>query len=91
MRKVRKCVLVTMAVVFGFILGACGSSALAEQKNPLQIWGQNENGCYSTLYVKDEDTGVNYVVVSAEGMYHGELSVAITPRLNSDSSLYTTK
>ena len=35
----------------------------------------------------DDDTGVNYVVVSTE-RGNGEYSIAITPRLNADGSLY---
>ena len=72
-----------------FALGACTTiSVVGEQTNPLKIWYQNNNGAYHTLYVKDENTGVNYVVVSTE-RGTGEFSIAITPRLNADGSLYT--
>lgn len=72
-----------------FLLGACATTiASAEQTYPLKIWKQNDNGSYSTLYVVDEDTGVNYIVVSLMSSgYYGV--IAITPRLNADGSLYT--
>lgn len=71
-----------------FLLGACSSTiASAEQTNPIKIWFQNENGAYETLRVVDEDTGVNYVVVATE-VGNGHRSIAITPRLNADGTLY---
>lgn len=73
-----------------FLLGACSSTiASAEQTNPIKIWFQNENGAYETLQVVDEDTGVNYVVVATE-VGNGHRSIAITPRLNADGTLYVT-
>ena len=84
-----------LAVVIGFVIGVllarCGLVASAEQTRPLKLWGQNESGMYQTAYVIDELTGVQYVVVSAYVSYHEGLSVAITPRLNADGGLYTTK
>lgn len=72
-----------------FALGACMPTMVsAEQNHPLKIWGQNENGAFSTLNVVDERTGVNYVVVGFSGDEKG--GVAITPRLNADGSLYVT-
>lgn len=74
-----------------FLLGACTTSkAHAEQTWPLKIWYQNSNGAYHTYCVEDGDTGVNYVVVSTE-RGNGEYSIAITPRLNADGSLYVSK
>ena len=71
-----------------FLLGACSSTITsAEQTNPIKIWFQNENGAYETLQVVDEDTGVNYVVVATE-VGNGHRSIAITPRLNADGTLY---
>ena len=71
-----------------FLLGACSSTiASAEQTNPIKIWFQNENGAYETLRVVDEDTCVNYVVVATE-VGNGHRSIAITPRLNADGTLY---
>lgn len=52
-------------------------------------WLQNENGSFSTLCVVDEDTGVNYVVVSRYNGMRGANSVAICPRYNADGTLYT--
>lgn len=72
-------------MVLMFILGACSSSYVsAEQTNPLKIWFQNENGKYSTLNVVDEETGVNYVVVS----YSYDNAISICPRYNADGTLY---
>lgn len=65
--------------------------ASASQDHPLTIWGQNQNSNYMTLNVVDEATGVNYIVVSATSLYGDKTtSVAITPRLNADGSLYVT-
>ena len=61
----------------------------AEQKYPLKIWAQNENGSLQTCVVVDDDTGVNYVVVTAM-TYSNAKTIAITPRLNADGSLYVT-
>lgn len=71
-----------------FILGACSTSYVsAEQTNPLKIWFQNENGCYSTLNVVDEETGVHYVVASKE-FDSRTCSISICPRYNADGTLY---
>lgn len=79
------------ALLFAFLLGACSTSvANAEQTWPLKIWKQNENGKYETLNIVDEDTGVNYIVVSGE-LFQKSVGIAITPRLNADGSLYTSK
>ena len=77
-----------IALFLVFLLGACSSTAAsAEQTNPIKIWLQNENGAYETLQVVDENTGVNYVVVATE-VGNGHRSIAITPRLNADGTLY---
>ena len=74
-------------LIFAFLLGACMPIvANAEQNYPLKVWKHNVNGRYTTLCVVDENTGVNYVVVSGNYDY----TVAITPRLNADGSLYIT-
>lgn len=75
-------------LVFAFMFGACSTiGADADQTRPLKIWGHNTVGAYNTLCVVDDDTGVNYIVVSTE-WGNGEYSIAITPRLNGDGSLY---
>lgn len=80
--------ILAMGLALAFVAGACTSTgAGAEQTYPLKIWAQNENGAYKTLCVVDEDTGVNYVVVATE-QGSGNRSIAITPRLNADGSLY---
>lgn len=89
-KKLRTFLLAATFVLFGFLLGACGSNVMAEQNYPLKIWKQNENGMCSTWNLVDEDTGVNYIVVTtwySNGNSAGR-SCAITPRLNVDGSLY---
>lgn len=86
-----KKIITICTIAVAFVVGACSpiKSVIAEQTKPLKIWLQNENGDYSTFYVVDENTGVNYVVVSAEASYGDRSkSIAITPRLNADGSLY---
>lgn len=86
-----KRVMIVMACVVCFIFGACAAgTASAEQTRPLKIWYENTNGAYHTFKVVDDNTGVNYVVVSTE-RGNGEYSIAITPRLNADGSLYTSR
>lgn len=90
MKKVRTILFSVALALSSFIFGACGYNVMAEQNYPLKIWFQNENGAYNTLYVEDENTGVNYVVVATE-VGGGNRSIAITPRLNADGTLYTSK
>ena len=74
----------------GFVLGACGTSAEAKQDKPLKIWFENQNGKMETYQLVDEETGVNYIVVSGE-LYQKGIGTAITPRLKADGSLYISK
>lgn len=70
-----------------FVLGACATSSVsAEQTWPLKIWAQNDNGILQTWNLKDEDTGVEYIVVST---YNHKGGTCITPRYNADGTLYT--
>lgn len=84
-----------MAFMFMFLLGACAAgnanADVVEQTKPLKIWFQNANDKYRTLSVIDEDTGVNYVVVSTYDFCHHQYTIAITPRLNADGTLYVSK
>ena len=83
-----KKILLTISLVIMFILGACTSTkVIADQSNPLKIWYHNENGYTHTWQLVDEDTEVNYIVVTTE-RGNGEMAIAITPRLNADGSLY---
>lgn len=83
-----KKIMCVICIISVFFLGACSATVVnAEQSNPLKIWKHNDNGRYSTLCVVDENTGVNYVVVANNYNY----DVAITPRLNTDGTLYITK
>lgn len=90
MKKIKTIIIAFSLIISGFILGACGSTAMASQDLPLKIWVQNKNGMMETYCLVDEDTGVNYIVVSGE-VYGTGLGTAITPRLNADGSLYTSK
>ena len=79
------------ALIFAFLLGACCTAKVeAAQDNPIKIWPENENGPYRTLCVVDEETGVNYIVTAIDG-YGKWYGIAITPRYNSDGSLYANK
>lgn len=84
-------VLVLAVILMVSLICALAIPADAAQDHPLKIWKQNDNGRFTTLNVVDEKTGVNYVVVAAESMYGDKTTtVAITPRLNADGSLYVT-
>lgn len=85
-----KKIFIIIGMMFMFILGACAVTTVsAEQTLPLKIWAQNENGSFETLCVVNENTGVNYVVVSRYSNSRGANSVAICPRYNADGTLYT--
>ena len=83
-----KRIIFVTCLICAFIFGACSTSTVnAEQNYPLKIWKQNSNGQYDTLYVVDENTGVNYIVVSGV-LYSEPVGIAICPRYNADGSLY---
>lgn len=82
--------IVLCAVMAFMLFGCCAKADAAEQTSPLKIWGQNTNGAYHTAVVVDDETGVNYVVVSTS-CYSNAIPIAITPRLNADGTLYTEK
>ena len=90
MKKIKGLIFATGFVLCGFILGACGISTEAKQDKPLQIWLENQNGKMETYQLVDEETGVNYIVVSGELCQEG-IGTAITPRLKADGSLYISK
>lgn len=82
---------IIIALMFAFLLGACCTvNVEAAQDNPIKIWPENENGPYRTLCIVDDETGVNYIVTAIEG-FSRWYGIAITPRLNADGSLYTSK
>jgi UDP-glucose 4-epimerase len=89
-------IFILVAFFLGLAVGLYGEfSASADQNQPLKIWAQNDNGDYHTLIVHDEETGVDYVVVSLTTIVYGEpsVSIAITPRLSKYASAdyYKTK
>lgn len=90
MKKIKDLIFATGFVLCGFILGACGISTEAKQDKPLKIWLENQNGKMETYQLVDEETGVNYIVVSGELCQEG-IGTAITPRLKADGSLYISK
>lgn len=80
--------LIILSLIVAFLMGACSvGTANAEQNRPIKIWYQNTNGYTNTWVVVDDTTGVNYIAVTTE-RGNGDLSIAITPRLNADGSLY---
>lgn len=86
-----KKIILAICLLISFLLGACSSiPVVAEQNYPLKIWKHNSNGKMETYCLVDEDTGVNYIVVSGELYGHG-IGTAMTPRLNADGSLYISK
>ena len=89
-KKIKNIIVATSFLLCGIILGGCVSSVKAEQTYPLKIWVQNDNGMCKTWNLVDENTDVNYIVVTTN-RGNEEYSIAITPRLNADGSLYTGK
>lgn len=88
MKHLKKALL-ALALVVVFLAGACSVGTVdAGQNHPLKIWKQNENGYANTWNVVDENTGVNYIVVTTYDSRGN--SIAITPRLNADGTLYVT-
>ena len=84
-------IFILVAFFLGLTIGLYGEfSAFAEQTHPLKIWAQNDNGDYHTLIVQDEETGVEYVVVSITSIVYSKpsVSIAITPRLAGVGSEY---
>lgn len=80
--------ILTMLLILGLFFSMI-IQADAAQDRPLKIWFENKNGTYETLYVVDEKTGVNYIVVSGE-LFQDPRGIAIIPRYNADGSLYVT-
>lgn len=79
---------ISLLLIVTFMLGACSQTqTFADQLNPIKIWLQNENGTTKTYIVVDDNTGVNYIVVGMNN-YGG---ISVTPRLNTDGTLYTSK
>lgn len=89
-RNLKRILFAAGFLVCGFIFGACGTSVEAKQDKPLKIWFENQNGKTETYQLVDEETGVNYIVVSGE-LYQKGIGTAITPRLKADGSLYMSK
>lgn len=86
-----KRIAIIFCMVLCVVLGACSVTMVgAEQNRPVKIWLENTNGSYETAIIVDENTGVNYIIASGE-LYGKSRGIAITPRLNKDSTLYVTK
>ena len=91
MKKILSKVSMLLAgIVVGVTITACATDVVAEQNRPLKIWFENQNGKMQTYCLVDENTGVNYIVVSGELYSHG-IGTTITPRLNADGTLYVSK
>lgn len=86
----KKIMLICFGLIIGLLIGCSSIEVMAEQNYPLKILKQNENGMCSTWNIHDDDTGVEYIVVTTWyscGTAAGR-SCAITPRLNADGTLY---
>lgn len=90
MKKIKGLIFSIGFVLCGFVLGACRISVEAKQDKPIKIWLENQNGKMETYQLVDEETGVNYIVVSGQ-FYQKGIGTAITPRLKADGSLYISK
>lgn len=90
MKKIKGLIFSIGFVLCGFVLGACRISVEAKQDKPIKIWFENQNGKMETYQLVDEETGVNYIVVSGQ-LYQKGIGTAITPRLKADGSLYISK
>lgn len=90
MKKVKNLACGFCGLLCGVMLTACVSTVMASQDQPLKIWKQNTNGKMETFCVIDEDTGVNYIVVTGQ-LYSNSVGTAITPRLNADGGLYVSE
>ena len=80
------------ALALAFIVGACSpvSEVVAEQKEyHLTLLDKNDYGEIETMVLLDEVTGVHYIVVN-NNTHHGG-GITITPRLNTDGSLFVNK
>lgn len=88
MKIVRNIILSGTFLLTGVFLGACTTTTYAEQESSLKVTGDLNSANINTWIVVDEDTGVNYIVFSR---YGSGVSVSMTPRLNADGSLYTSK
>lgn len=92
-RILRELVIAATCFIVGFLAMSCGADvALAGQKvqdKPLKIWYENKNGYCETWNLVDDETGVNYIVVTTSSPRG--LSCTITPRFNIDGSLYVSE
>ena len=88
MKIVRNIILSATFLLKGVFLGACTTTTYAEQESSLKVTGDLNSANINTWIVVDENTGVNYIVFSR---YVNGVSVSMTPRLNADGSLYTSK
>ncbi len=91
-KRIKYIIAYASLLAIGFMSGACADSVNAGQDNPLKIWYENTKGDYQTLKIVDDETGVNYVVVSIDsGRVAGGKGISIYPRYNADGSLYVSK
>ena len=86
--------LLVMAMVFMFVFGACAAQPTKADSGSI---GQTNFGTFSSgegvsgvQEFVDANTGVHYIVVTAEARtnFGDSCSVSITPRLKADGTLY---
>lgn len=94
LKKIKTVIISLTFLISGFMLGACGEQALAandSSESPFVIYEEYHNikmnHSETIMNVIDNDTGVNYIVVT-NGY---DRSIAITPRLNADGTLYVSE
>ena len=88
----KKLGLTICALLCGLYLGACADTAVAENAQN-KLFSINYKSAVDYYYTSgvliDNETGINYIIVTGAGTGGG--SCAITPRLNTDGSLYISK
>lgn len=86
MKKIKGLIFATGFVLCGFVIGACGTSVEAGQKDFFKF-KEVENDNYerlSTYIMTDNKKDMEYIVVTGWSYGNGR-SVAITPRLDKNN------
>lgn len=82
--KFKSFIFATLFTITGVILASCGSTkSQAEQSSSFKIYEETQKDNMDIYCLVDKDTGVNYIVIDR---YNG--GAAITPRLNTNRTLY---
>lgn len=80
-------VVVLFLVLLAFVLGSCSSTTTSAiddfEDSKFDVIEVDENRRFLTFILLDEETGVEYLAV-----YLKNGNISVTPRYNSDGSLY---